>query len=78
MTADELLDGFDRLKRQIYSFGAIIKRFFGMSLWKRTAVGARLYTGFNFATRKRYFKDPIDPQPFAEFPDLIKNNRHHL
>lgn len=69
MTADELLDGFDRLKRQIYSFGAITKRFFDMSLWKWTAVGARLYTGFNLATRKRYLKSLSDAQQFAESPD---------
>ena len=78
MTGDELLDGLARLKRQIYSFGAIIKRFFGMSLRKRTATGASLYTGFNLATRKRYFKNLSDPQPFAGAPDSIKNNRYQL
>ena len=57
MTDDELMDGLARLQRHIYSFGGIIKRFFGMSLSKRTAVGARLYTGFNLATRRRYFKE---------------------
>jgi len=56
MTSDEFLDGFVRLNRQIYSFSAIIKRFFGISPWKRTATGSLAYIGFNLARRKRYFK----------------------
>lgn len=65
MTEDELLDGLARLQRQVYSFSGIIKRFFGMSLSKRGAVGAQLYTGFNLAMRRRYFKELKDPQSFA-------------
>ncbi|MBI5103057.1 MAG: B12-binding domain-containing radical SAM protein [Nitrospirae bacterium] len=65
MTADELLDGFARLNRQAYSFGAIAKRFFGMTPWKRTLLGCQVYAGMNLATRKRYFKGLSNPQPFA-------------
>ena len=66
MTPDEFLEGFARLNRQIYSYGAIIKRFFGITPWRRTAFGSRLYVGFNLATRKRYFKSLNIPQPFAD------------
>ena len=57
MTVDELWDGVERLKRNTYSTVSIIKRFFGMSLKKRTSIGARIYLGFNLATRKRYFEE---------------------
>ncbi len=65
MTAEELTNGFNRLNRQAYSFGAMTKRFFGMSPWKRTLLGCQLYTGVNLSTRKRYFKGLMNPQPFA-------------
>ena len=65
MTADELISGFARLNRQTYSFGAMIKRFFGMSPWKRTLLGCQVYAGVNLSTRKRYFKGLRNPQPFA-------------
>jgi radical SAM superfamily enzyme YgiQ (UPF0313 family) len=65
MTADELIDGFARLNRQTYSFGAMAKRFFGMSPWKRTLFGCQLYAGLNLSTRSRYFKSLRNPQPFA-------------
>jgi radical SAM superfamily enzyme YgiQ (UPF0313 family) len=65
MTADELINGFARLNRQAYSFGAMTKRFFGMSPWKRTLFGCQVYAGINLATRKRYFKGLRNPQPFA-------------
>jgi len=65
MTADELVSGFARLNRQTYSFGSMIKRFFGMSPWKRTFLGCQLYAGINLSTRKRYFKGLRNPQPFA-------------
>ncbi len=65
MTADELINGFARLNRQAYSFGAMTKRFFGMSPWKRTLFGCQLYAGLNLSTRKRYFKALNNPQPFA-------------
>jgi len=65
MTADELIDGYARLNRQAYSFGAMTKRFFGMSPWKRTLFGCKLYAGINLSTRKRYFKGLTNPQPFA-------------
>jgi len=65
MTADELMSGFARLNRQAYSFGAMIKRFLGMSPWKRTLLGCQVYTGINLSTRKRYFKGLKNPQPFA-------------
>jgi radical SAM superfamily enzyme YgiQ (UPF0313 family) len=69
MTADELIEGFIRLNRQTYSFGSIIKRFFGMSPWKRTAMGCLVYAGTNLATRTRYLKGLSIPQPFTEIAD---------
>lgn len=65
MTADELISGFARLTRQTYSFGGMIKRFFGVSPWKRTLLGCQLYAGINLSTRKRYFRGLRNPQPFA-------------
>jgi radical SAM superfamily enzyme YgiQ (UPF0313 family) len=65
MTADELIDGFARLNRLSYSFGAMTKRFFGMSPWKRSLLGCQLYTAVNLSTRKRYFKGMKNAQPFA-------------
>ena len=65
MTADELMSGFARLNRQAYSFGAMMKRFLGMSPWKRTLLGCQLYAGVNLSTRRRYFKGLKNPQPFA-------------
>jgi radical SAM superfamily enzyme YgiQ (UPF0313 family) len=65
MTADELMSGFARLNRRVYSFGAMTKRFFGMSPWKRTLFGCQVYAGINLSTRKRYFKGLKNPQPFA-------------
>jgi radical SAM superfamily enzyme YgiQ (UPF0313 family) len=65
MTADELISGFARLNRQAYSFGAMMKRFLGMSPWKRTFLGCQVYVGVNLSTRKRYFKGLRNPQPFA-------------
>jgi hypothetical protein len=66
MTADELIDGYARLNRQAYTFGAMTKRFFGMSPWKRTLFGCQLYAGLNLSTRSRYLKGLAIPQPFAE------------
>ncbi|HWR58978.1 MAG TPA: radical SAM protein [Thermodesulfovibrionales bacterium] len=63
MTADELISGYDRLNREAYSFGAMMKRFFGMTPWKRTLLGCQVYAWTNLSTRKRYFKG--NPQPFA-------------
>jgi radical SAM superfamily enzyme YgiQ (UPF0313 family) len=68
MTADELIKGFARLNRQAYSFGAIAKRFMGMSPWKRTLLGCSVYTGVNISTRNRYFNGLKNPQPFAGEP----------
>jgi radical SAM superfamily enzyme YgiQ (UPF0313 family) len=65
MTADELINGFARLNRQAYTFGAMAKRFFGMSPWKRTLFGCMVYAGINLSTRKRYLKSLKNPQPFA-------------
>jgi radical SAM superfamily enzyme YgiQ (UPF0313 family) len=65
MTADELISGYARLNRQAYSIGAMIKRFLGMSPWKRTLLGCQAYAGVNLATRHRYFKGLRIPQPFA-------------
>ncbi|MBK5276488.1 MAG: B12-binding domain-containing radical SAM protein [Desulfuromonadales bacterium] len=65
MTADELINGFARLNRQAYTFGAMTKRFFGMSPWKRTLFGCMVYAGINLSTRKRYLKSLMNSQPFA-------------
>jgi len=65
MTADELISGFARLTRQTYSFGGMIRRFLGVSPWKRTLLGCYLYAGINLSTRKRYFRGLRNPQPFA-------------
>jgi radical SAM superfamily enzyme YgiQ (UPF0313 family) len=65
MTADELISGYARLNRQAYSLGAMMKRFLGMSPWKRTLLGCQVYAGVNLSTRKRYFKGLRNPQPFA-------------
>ena len=68
MTADELTIGYARLNRQVYSLGAMMKRFLGMSPWKRTLLGCLAYTGVNLATRKRYFRGLRNPQPFLQGP----------
>src|SRR5208337_447652 len=68
MTAEELLSGYAHLNRQTYSFGAMIKRFFGMSPWKRTLGGCLFYAGINISTRNRYFKGLKKPQPFVGLP----------
>jgi radical SAM superfamily enzyme YgiQ (UPF0313 family) len=65
MTADELISGVARLTRHTYSFGGMIKRFLGVSPWKRTLLGCQLYAGINLSTRKRYFRGLRNPQPFA-------------
>ncbi len=65
MTADELVSGYARLNRQAYSFGALTKRFLGMSPWKRTLLGCKAYIAVNLATRSRYFRALENPQPFA-------------
>ncbi len=70
MTAEELIDGFIRLNRQTYSYGSIIKRFFGINPWKRNLFGSLIYGGINLATRKRYFHGLETPQPFAKAPDF--------
>ena len=68
MTADELTSGYARLNRQAYSLGAMMKRFLGMSPWKRTLLGCQAYAGVNLATRKRYFRGLRNPQPFLQGP----------
>ena len=65
MTTDDLISGFARLNRQAYSFGTMMKRFLGMSPWKRTLLGCQVYAGINLSTRKRYFKGLRNPQPFV-------------
>jgi radical SAM superfamily enzyme YgiQ (UPF0313 family) len=70
MTSDELIEGFTRLNRQTYSYGSIIKRFFGINPWKRNPFGCLVYAGSNLATRKRYLKGLNIPQPFAGTPNL--------
>ena len=66
MTADELTSGYARLNRETYSLGAMMKRFLGMSPWKRTLLGCQAYAGVNLATRNRYFRGLRNPQPFLQ------------
>jgi radical SAM superfamily enzyme YgiQ (UPF0313 family) len=70
MTADELISGYARLTRQSYSPGSMIKRFLGMSPWKRTLRGCLMYAGINISTRNRYFKGLERPQPFVGAANL--------
>jgi radical SAM superfamily enzyme YgiQ (UPF0313 family) len=63
MTAEELISGYADLNRQVYSGGAIIKRFLGMTPWKRSLLGCMVYTGTNLATRNRYFNGLKHLQP---------------
>jgi radical SAM superfamily enzyme YgiQ (UPF0313 family) len=65
MTADELLSGYARLTRQTYSFGAMFKRFFGMSPWERTLRGCLAYGVINLSYRFRYLRGLHKPQPFV-------------
>ena len=65
MKAEELIEGFIRLNRQTYSYGSIVKRFFGINPWKRKLFGSLVYAGSNLATRKRYFEGLHTPQPFV-------------
>ena len=65
MTAEELISGYARLNRQAYSWGAMMKRFLGMTPWKRTLLGCQAYAGVNLSTRNRYFNGLKNPQPFA-------------
>jgi radical SAM superfamily enzyme YgiQ (UPF0313 family) len=80
MTSENLIEGFIRLNRQTYSYGSMIKRFFGINPWKRNPFGCLVYAGSNLATRKRYFKGLNIPQPFIKRPDLVKKEEaivHH-
>ena len=65
MTAEELLSGYARLTRQTYSFGAMLKRFFGMSPWERTLRGCLAYVVINLSYRIRYLKGLKKPQPYV-------------
>jgi len=69
MTAEKLVEGFVRLNRQTYSFGSIVKRFFGMSPWHRGRFGCSVYAGLNLATRARYLRGIQLPQPFVKRGD---------
>ena len=69
MTSEDLVEGFIRLNRQTYSMGSIVRRFFGITPWKRNPFGCLVYAGSNLATRKRYFKGLDIPQPFARISD---------
>ncbi|HAS52654.1 MAG TPA: B12-binding domain-containing radical SAM protein [Nitrospiraceae bacterium] len=71
MSVDELINGFARLNKQSYSFGAMTKRFFGMTPWKRSLLGCQAFAGVNLSTRKRYFNGLKNPQPFAGASDSI-------
>lgn len=66
MRPDQLVDGFARLNRQVYSLGSILRRSFGMSPLRRGTFGSAVYAGLNLATRKRYLSSIAIPQPFVE------------
>ena len=66
VSPDDFWEGFVRLNRESCSYSAIVRRFFGMSPWKRTALGCRVYGGYNIATRKRYLQSLSTPQPFVD------------
>jgi radical SAM superfamily enzyme YgiQ (UPF0313 family) len=68
MTPDQLVDGFVRLNRQIYSRSSISRRFFGIRPLRRGAFGSAVYVGLNIATRARYLNGIAIPQPFVERP----------
>lgn len=65
MTVDDLISGFIDLNKQTYSWGAMAKRFLGMTPWKRSLLGCQAYVGVNLSTRSRYFKGLRNPQPFS-------------
>jgi hypothetical protein len=71
MSPEELLDGFVRLNKEVFSFGSIIRRFFGMIPWKRTGIELTMYGGLNLATRNRYSKYIANDQPF-----VTRSKRH--
>lgn len=56
MTPDTFIKSLNLMIKQFYSFKGIIHRFFGISPWKRSALGCIYYIGVNFANRKRYYK----------------------
>ncbi|MFX0202128.1 MAG: B12-binding domain-containing radical SAM protein, partial [Candidatus Hodarchaeota archaeon] len=56
MTPDEFLNGLNRISKQFYSVSGIMRRFLGISPWKRSVMSWRLYAGANLAFRKRYYK----------------------
>jgi radical SAM superfamily enzyme YgiQ (UPF0313 family) len=72
MSAEELVEGFNRLNRHAYSLGSIVKRFFGMNPWKRDPLGCLVYAGLNLGTRKRYLKGLSIPQPFVGTADAAE------
>jgi radical SAM superfamily enzyme YgiQ (UPF0313 family) len=68
MPVDHFLHGFHGLNRQVYSAGGILRRFLGMTPWKRSALGCSIFLGFNLATRMRYLRDILAPQPLQGAP----------
>lgn len=58
---------------QTYSWGAMAKRFLGMTPWNRTLLGCQAYAGVNLSTRSRYFEGLRNPQPYsAAFREAAK------
>ncbi len=55
MSEEEFSEGMRKLGKYFYSRSAIIKRFFGIKPWKRSAANFQLYFGANLAFRKRYY-----------------------
>lgn len=66
MTPDELVYGLNRIKKECYSLRSIIDRFFGVSPWRRSAIGFNIFAGLNLAQRKRYHKDRTSSRPFGK------------
>lgn len=57
MTPDELLSGVQRVATEVHSVGGIVRRFFGISPLRRSAVGWQLYAGVNLANRRLYHQN---------------------
>lgn len=54
MTADEFMEGYNRMVKELFSVRNMVIRFFGIAPWKRSALDFAIYAGVNFGYRKRY------------------------
>ncbi len=56
MTPEALLEGVDRVQRELYTLPGIVRRFFGINPLKRRPLDLAMYAGLNLGNRKRYYK----------------------